>query len=105
MPSIAQSRARAKDERLQAHKQDDNTYIVYNPANKSSYKVYKNAGVWICTCPFFTKGSRIQSGICKHLCRVIDREVGCTGCHKTDVRLNADRRCAPCVQLDRLGFS
>lgn len=79
MPTIDQSRQRAVDERLQAHRLSENEYRVYNPTKKTSYSVIKSAsGFWTCTCPFMTKGSHVGTqGVCKHITRCIDKERGC----------------------------
>jgi hypothetical protein len=104
MPDIIVSRKRAKDEKLQAHRQSDNEYIVYNPTSKSQYSVIKSAnGTWYCTCPFAVKGSHIGGAICKHLSRVLDKEAGCLGCGAKNVRLE-NQHCVHCRMLDRMGF-
>lgn len=105
MPTLDQSRQRAKDEKLQAHLQEDGSYIVYNTSKGTSYPVYKSptTGVWYCTCLYAQKASHIRPGICKHLARVLDRENGCTSCGRKDVQLR-DFKCANCRLLDRMGF-
>ena len=96
MPTIEQSRQRAKDERLQAHKRSDTMYQVFNPTSKSAYYVYRSeSGTWICTCPFAIKGSRLAAGDCKHLVRVLDKEMGCRQCNVNDGSLKKGI-CAQC---------
>lgn len=102
MPTLEQSRQRAKDERLQAHKISDTQYRVYNPTSKSQYDVFKSTGgAWSCTCPFAVKGSRVAGGDCKHLVRVLDREMGCKDCHAKDVSLR-NRTCDQCRFHNRM---
>jgi hypothetical protein len=105
MPTPLESRVRAKDERLQAHRQDDGSYIVYNPSSGSKYAVIQaTSGTWYCTCPFATKSSRpSELNPCKHLQRVLDKEAGCTSCHKKDVPLK-DGKCTECRFYDRMGL-
>ena len=102
MPTLEQSRQRAKDERLQAHKLADNLYRVYNVVKGTHYDVVKStAGVWSCTCPYATKGSRIAAGDCKHLVRVQDKENGCTTCHVKDDTIR-DGKCSQCRFYDKM---
>lgn len=103
MPTIEQSRQRAKDERLQAHKISDTEYHVYNIVKHTSYAVFKsNSGQWYCTCPFATKGSQIVGGNCKHLQRVLDKEL-CTTCGSTGSTYNiVDGKCANCKAYESL---
>ncbi len=85
MPDIQQSRIRAVDEKLQAHKISESEYKVYNVSKGTSYDVVKSkGGVWTCNCPWNTKGSRIREGNCKHLVRVLDKENGCGACGRKD---------------------
>lgn len=101
MPTLEESRQRAKDQKLQAHKKSDDMYIVYNPTSKSSYYVYRSeSGTWVCTCPYAVKGSRIAAGDCKHLTRVLDKERGCISCNTRDVPLK-DGKCRMCMQYEK----
>lgn len=94
MPSIAQSRERGVEERIQAHKRSETHYNVYNPKSKSAYDVYKSpGGTWYCTCPFATKSNKVGTGNnCKHLQRVLDKE---NGCGKSTCRVG--KLCAFCT--------
>jgi|SRR5688572_2367343 len=100
MPTIDVSRKRAVDEKLQAHRLGENEYRVYNTVKKTSYTVVKaRSGVWHCECPFMTKGSHVgnNSGVCKHITRVIDK---LRGCGKGLCR--AGKLCASCRFEDRM---
>jgi hypothetical protein len=102
MPTLEQSRQRAKNERLQAHKIDDHMYRVYNVVKNTHYDVLKSrSGIWTCTCPFAVKSSHIKPGVCKHLARVLDKENGCQGCQAKNRRL-VDGKCPSCRFEDKM---
>lgn len=102
MPSLNESRKRAKDERLQAHKMSEDLYVVYNVVKGTSYDVLQTiAGTWHCTCPYATKGSRVAAGECKHLVRVLDKEAPCSGCGVKDDTIK-DRKCVQCRSYEKI---
>ena len=102
MPTLDESRKRAKNERLQAHKTSDDIYMVYNVAKGTSYQVLRTkAGTWVCTCPYATKGSRLAEGECKHLVRVLDKEAPCSECGVKDDTIK-DRICAQCRAYNKI---
>lgn len=69
-PTIEQSRARAKTERLQAHWEvPGHVARVYNIARGSAYTVSLIADTWRCECPYGQMGH----APCKHLVAVIDK--------------------------------
>lgn len=103
MPTIEQSRQRAKDERLQAHRIDDTSFIVYNIEKGSRYVVSVAAnGYYHCTCPYMTKGSRLQSGTCKHIQRVKDKTAPCTGCQRPHEDTFREGKCTECRAYERV---
>lgn len=84
MPTIQQSRKRALDEKLQAHRISETEFRVFNPTKGTAYSVTLrlddngNPAYYHCDCPFMTKGSHVRTeGVCKHLTRVIDKLRGC----------------------------
>jgi hypothetical protein len=99
MPTIEQSRKRAIDERLQAHRISDTEYRVYNTVKGTNYSVLQSgSGLWSCTCPFMTKGSHVGTqGVCKHITRVVDKLRGC-GVN----RCRAGKLCASCKFEERM---
>lgn len=102
MPTLAESRKRAKDERLQAHRIDDTTYRVYNVAKGTSYDVIQTrSGAWICTCPYSVKGSHIRAGQCKHLTRVQDKINGST-CDCGSNQGMRDGKCVGCRAYEKV---
>lgn len=94
MPTIQQSRQRAIDERLQAHRISENEFRVYNTSKHTAYSVVQSgSGIWSCTCPFMTKGSHVGTqGVCKHITRVVDKLHGCG-----TQRCRAGKLCATCT--------
>lgn len=92
MPTPSESRVRAKSEKLQAHKIDDNKYIVYNIVKNTNYSVIRAVnGVWHCSCPYMTLSNRV-AGVCKHITHVQDKAAGCVECgsHHELVRIDGD---------------
>jgi hypothetical protein len=99
MPTIASSRQKGTDERIQAHRISDSEYRVYNPTSKSAYSVLRSAGgTWHCTCPFAVKGNHLRNGSeCKHLRRVLDKLQGCGVGTCREGKL-----CASCLFVERM---
>lgn len=101
MPTVQQSRKRALDEKLQAHRISDTEYRVYNIAKGTSYSVTRinaQSKNWHCNCPFMTKGSHVgTTGVCKHLTRVFDKLRGCGQNY-----CRAGNLCASCRFEDRM---
>jgi len=100
MPTIASSRDKGLEDRIQAHKKSDTHYVVFNPKSKSSYGVFKSTvtNTWYCTCPFAQKSGKVMNGSeCKHLRRVLDKE---NGCGRNNCR--AGKLCASCSFEERM---
>lgn len=69
-PTIAESRKRAKNEKLQAHWEVPGQRArVYNIVNHTAYTVQVVAGTWRCECPYGQYGH----APCKHVVRVVDK--------------------------------
>jgi hypothetical protein len=74
MPTLDQSRKRAKEDRLQAHtKAAGLAYVVYNIERGTSYPVVKRGNMWTCSCAWMTHKSTVGDGMCKHIVRVLDK--------------------------------
>lgn len=85
MPNAKLNRVRAVAEKLQAHKISDTEYRVYNVTKGTSYSVLRSvSGTWYCTCLWAQKKSSSNPDICKHLQRVVDKEIGCAECGRKD---------------------
>lgn len=101
MPSIEVSRQRAKNDRLQAHRQEDGSFVVYNVEKQTAYVVTQDArGYFSCTCPYMTKGSRLSSGTCKHIVRVQDKTAPCK-CGRPHDDTFRDGKCIECRAYEK----
>lgn len=108
MPTIEQSRKRAIDEKLQAHRISDTEFRVYNPSKHTSYSVTMTLAEdgtpknYHCDCPFMTKGSHVGTqGVCKHMTRVIDKMRGCAQ-GTVGSKCRAGNLCASCRFDERM---
>lgn len=79
MPTLDQSRQRAKDERLQPRKISQDAYICRNPVKRTTYNLTRSKAdnnSWNCDCPYMTLGSS-RGSYCKHIVLIIDIERTC----------------------------
>jgi hypothetical protein len=104
VPTREVSRARAREERLQAHSRGEGQWLVVNVKRGTKYHVSEGAGGWSCDCPWMTKKSSVSEGFCKHIVRVQDKVAKCSyGCEdNVGVQLYRGRfLCRRCRYADR----